>query len=1237
MRFLFKTIAVLVVIYVVMWIGLAAYFSVAERHKGLLESTLSGVFGREVQIDKVSTAFSGFSPAIQIHGFRVMGDTSDQPALAFDSLNAELSIFSMLMFWPQLNQFAIKEPRLEIVSLPGNRLQVAGVVLQPNRGSMINPKRFVSWLLNHRSAAWYDGEVIWRRLNGQSQIYTDMSFVYQRDGDRREISAATVTPKGPFAFKARSNGDILDAKDWDADFEVLGDNGQRLLAPEDLSLKVEQGKGRLLLKTLDMQRISDFLLITGLSETASWILDARLSGRLHDLKLDFSGSLLEFDEWSLNALASEVGFQSTETTPGMTNLSGRVEANAQGGEFAYSADSSVFSWPKWYDSNFNIQRTSGQFSWSLATLGKIHVSLEDGVFEDDVVNINNIKASCVVDLERRSVINIAEIFSLDAVSNLDFEEGKLVDNSATKKAKLARPYLEATAEYAIKSLAEIDRYLPNEPRIEKFRTWWGNAFKTGTAENGKISYLGDVSRSALKDGSAKLSSQVDYTNVRIDYGYQRDWPELNRTHGSATLENDLLTIVPAKAWIDNDELLNPQLTISSLMDRSRHLDLSGSMKTSLSTVMEFLFDGPLLQPEQRGKALPIRALAGQVDADVQVSIPLGDLNQTKVFGVARINNGEFLLPQGVPINNASAVVEFTERSAESDNIRATFLSGPAKAQLRTVREEQPPVLRVIGSGAGDISLLQPWVGEHVLSLLDGTAEWDGIIDIDGPIVDIQVNSELQGVEVLAPEPLRKSRNEKEAFSVAMQIGGENIPQQFAFTYGEHLVAKFLGDTAKANSFFDSSLVRVSVEKMPAILEVKPGINLQVEYDQIDLDAWFSNIIDLAQLETQGTDTAFLDAMRTIKVKANDPVFLGRQFGAIELSAVSVDGDYWIGSLNGDNVNGTLQAAPRETTSSYRFNLSRFHLVEDQQPSDQLEAIDLTLKPENYPKIEFNTNSLKISGKPFGQLEMAGEPSGSEWQLTKFTMVDHGIRTSATGKWVNDSANGSLTSLEIDTVIDEAGDVLDEMDFGGVLKKGHGYFKSQANWLGAPHEFDFARLNGEFDMRITDGELIKVEPGGGKLLGLLNFNAIARRLTLDFSDVFSTGLQFDRMHYSGLFADGEAIMRDAYVLTPAAFLQLEGKLDLKKELVDLEIHLAPELGGNLTLLSALANPAAGAVVFLTQQIFKDQMRASSLKSYRARGTWDDFEIEDIGNSPASDSANNNEASNAELDDVNKATQ
>jgi len=146
------------------------------------------------------------------------------------------------------------------------------------------------------------------------------------------------------------------------------------------------------------------------------------------------------------------------------------------------------------------------------------------------------------------------------------------------------------------------------------------------------------------------------------------------------------------------------------------------------------------------------------------------------------------------------------------------------------------------------------------------------------------------------------------------------------------------------------------------------------------------------------------------------------------------------------------------------------------------------------------------------------------------------------------------------------------------------------------------LNGNFDLLVEKGELVKIEPGGGKILGLLNFNAAARRLSLDFSDVIAGGLVFDRMQYRGQLSEGKAIMQDAFILSPAAFIRMEGQVDIANEMIDMEVHMSPELGGNLALLSGLANPAAGALVFLTQRVFKEEIRDANFTSYRAKGTF-----------------------------------
>ena len=67
--------------------------------------------------------------------------------------------------------------------------------------------------------------------------------------------------------------------------------------------------------------------------------------------------------------------------------------------------------------------------------------------------------------------------------------------------------------------------------------------------------------------------------------------------------------------------------------------------------------------------------------------------------------------------------------------------------------------------------------------------------------------------------------------------------------------------------------------------------------------------------------------------------------------------------------------------------------------------------------------------------------------------------------------------------------------------------------------DFASLRGDLEMQVQDGQFLEIEPGIGKLIGLMSLQALPRRITLDFRDVFSKGFQFDRITSSGQIESG----------------------------------------------------------------------------------------------------------------------
>ena len=177
MKLAAKIILSIAVVYVTIWIAMAAYFSFAAHHKDVLESNLTSLFKREVTIGRVETAWDGFSPSFVIDDLVVAGDSEQQAAFSFKNLTAKIDPVSILFFWPCFTQFAIEEPEVEIVNLSNGFLQIAGIQTKSNQSTGLNPKRVISWLLDNESATWHDGSIVWRRLNGEIDNFKEISFV----------------------------------------------------------------------------------------------------------------------------------------------------------------------------------------------------------------------------------------------------------------------------------------------------------------------------------------------------------------------------------------------------------------------------------------------------------------------------------------------------------------------------------------------------------------------------------------------------------------------------------------------------------------------------------------------------------------------------------------------------------------------------------------------------------------------------------------------------------------------------------------------------------------------------------------------------------------------------------------------------------------------------------------------------------------------------------------------------
>ena len=169
------------------------------------------------------------------------------------------------------------------------------------------------------------------------------------------------------------------------------------------------------------------------------------------------------------------------------------------------------------------------------------------------------------------------------------------------------------------------------------------------------------------------------------------------------------------------------------------------------------------------------------------------------------------------------------------------------------------------------------------------------------------------------------------------------------------------------------------------------------------------------------------------------------------------------------------------------------------------------------------------------------------------------------------------------------------------------------WQGAPTRIDYPSLAGRMDLAAEAGQFNKLEPGVGRLLGILSLQSLPRRITLDFRDVFSEGFAFDGISGSIDVADGVMHTEDLSIRGPAARVRMRGTADVEAETQDLRVAVQPTLSESVAIGAAasLLNPVAGVLTYLAQKALSDPIEKFFAYEYEIRGTWDDPEVRRLG--------------------------
>jgi uncharacterized protein YhdP len=261
-----------------------------------------------------------------------------------------------------------------------------------------------------------------------------------------------------------------------------------------------------------------------------------------------------------------------------------------------------------------------------------------------------------------------------------------------------------------------------------------------------------------------------------------------------------------------------------------------------------------------------------------------------------------------------------------------------------------------------------------------------------------------------------------------------------------------------------------------------------------------------------------------------------------------------------------------------------------------------------PPLSIDIADLRVGDAALGTASLRTQSVASGLRITRLQAQAPKQKIDATGEWLGRGI-AARTHLAMTVDSGDFGALLAGLGYGGQLAEGKGRAVLDARWPGSPGDFSASALEGTLSLDVADGRLTELEPGAGRVLGLLGVAQLPRRLTLDFRDFFDKGFAFDRLHGHVRVGDGKASTDDLAIAGPAAQIRIRGTTDLRAQTFDQSIEVVPRAGNLLTAVGAIAGgPVGAAIGAAANAVLRKPLGQQTAKSYRVTGPWKGPKVE-----------------------------
>ncbi len=722
-------------------------------------------------------------------------------------------------------------------------------------------------------------------------------------------------------------------------------------------------------------------------------------------------------------------------------------------------------------------------------------------------------------------------------------------------------------------------------------TWLDRGLVDGRIVGARAAFRGDLAHWPFHDRSGRFIARARVADARLDF--DPDWPVAEDLSAVATFVNDGME-VSADAGRTLGVQANSALARIPDLDEPV-LSLTASGGGTGTRLFDYLRATPI--GARYREELKDVGVSGRGRVDFSMRLPLDDPDQLELDGrvelqAARLDHKAWDLH----FSDASARVHFDQDGVKVDPFEVSFRERKAQFGLAIGSAVADPENVLEASLRGSYPAATVFAGVPLLDPLladfPGVAEWNAKLRVaaGSATAQLEVESNLEGIAIQLPAPLGKPA--AVALPLRLSLPMPGLGQRFDLQ-----LAGLLAGSGRVPAPGVPLALRLDFGSERAAPPPPSGLVVRGSLDRLDVDGW------LARLEGAGRD----ELPANIDVRARQFDLAGRHFDDQGL-AVDSQAQRTQVRLTGDLLQGEidlLRDAQGALAVTARF--ARLHFPEPVgEPGKVADALAGTA-PSLLPPLAVRIDDFHLGQMNFGSADLVSKPIPGGMRIEQFETRSPNLGMSASGEWTG-TAGATRSRFDIALSAADFGDMLAALGFPGLMEGGAAKLKIEASWPGPPSLFALSRLDGKLSVQVGSGRILDMQPGAGRLLGLLSVAEIPRRLSLDFSDLFKSGFAYNSIVGSFQLADGDADTEGLRISGPAADIVVSGRTGLRARDYDQRFQVTPHASATLPVVGALAAGPAGAVAGLVAQGLLDRPIGRAVeRRYRVTGSWDKPEI------------------------------